>query len=63
VDPIQYIPAANDPHYDLEVLCAGWNPLVVAITEPMEAARGFIAEVAGADVEAFLIRFYRFQRG
>ena len=55
--------AANDAQYGVEVLCSGWNPLVTATAEPVEACRGLIAELAGAEVEAFLARFYHFQQG
>ena len=55
--------AANEAKYDVEVLCAGWNPLVAAIAEPVEAARGLIAELTGVDVETFLARFYQSQQG
>ena len=54
-------PAANDEQYGVEVLCAGWNPLVAA-AEPVEACRGLIAD-AGMEVEAFLARVYHFQQG
>jgi hypothetical protein len=55
--------AANDASYDVEVLCAGWNPLAAAVAEPVEAARELISELAGVDVETFLARFYQFQQG
>ena len=55
--------AANDEHSGVEVLCAGWNPLVAAVAEPVEACRGLIAELAGGEIEAFLARFYQFQQG
>ena len=56
--------AANSADYGPEVLCAGWNPLVAAIAEPVgEACRELIAELAAVDVEAFLARFYRCQQG
>jgi hypothetical protein len=53
--------AANDAQYGVEVLCAGWNPLVAA-AGPVTARRGLIAEPAGSEVEAFLARFYHFQQ-
>lgn len=57
-------PAQGEPaEYGLEVLCASWNPLVAAIAEPVDAARELIAELTAGDVEAFLARFYRCQRG
>lgn len=55
--------AANDEQYGVEVLCAGWNPLVAAAAEPVEACRGLISELAGMEVEAFLTRVYHFQQG
>jgi hypothetical protein len=56
-------PAANDEQYGVEVLCAGWNPLVAAAAEPVEACRGLIADLAGMEVETFLARVYHFQQG
>lgn len=55
--------AANSAQYEPEVLCASWNPLVAALAEPVEACRELIAELTAGDVEAFLARFYRCQRG
>ena len=64
MDSIQHnLSAANDAQYGVEVLCAGWNPLVTAAAEPVEACRGLIAELAGGEIEAFLVRFYHFQQG
>lgn len=64
MDPTRDNPAAaNDAQYGVEVLCAGWNPLVAAAAEPVEACRGLIAELAGGEVESFLARFYQFQQG
>jgi hypothetical protein len=57
------IAAANDAQYDVEVLCAGWNPLVTAVAEPVEGACGLIAGLPGGDIETFLVRFYQFQQG
>ncbi len=51
------------PQYGLEVLCASWNPVVTAITEPVEACREIVAELATIDVEGFLSSFYRSQQG
>ena len=45
--------------YGLEVLCASWNPVVTALTEPVEACRELVAELAAGDVESFLASFYR----
>ena len=55
--------AANDEEYGVEVLCAGWNPLVASAAEPVEACRGLMAELACVEVEAFLARVYHFQQG
>jgi hypothetical protein len=55
------VAAANDAEYDVEVLCAGWNPLA-AVAEPVEAARGLISELTGVDAETFLARFYQSQQ-
>jgi hypothetical protein len=51
------------PQYGLEVLCASWNPVVTVVTEPVEACREFVAELATIDVEGFLSSFYRSQQG
>jgi len=55
---------AQEPQadYGLEVLCASWNPLVSALTEPVEACRELVAELAAGDVESFLSRVYRSQQ-
>jgi len=55
--------AAPDGQYGVEVLCAGWNPLIACSVEPIEACRSLIADLAGMEVEAFLARVYRFQQG
>ncbi|HXF68081.1 MAG TPA: hypothetical protein VNK67_15465 [Burkholderiales bacterium] len=52
-----------DPEYGLDVLCASWNPLVAALAEPMQACHEFVAEIASADAESFLARFYTCQQG
>lgn len=57
--PVQDIQAI----YGLEVLCASWNPVVTALTEPVEAYRELVAELATVDVESFLASFYRSQQG
>lgn len=49
--------------YGLEVLCASWNPLVAALTEPVDACRELVAELAAGDAESFLASFYRSQQG
>jgi len=51
------------PEYEVEVLCASWNPLVTALAEPVEACREFVAEFAVADVDSFLASFYRSEQG
>lgn len=48
--------------YDLEVLCASWNPLATAIAEPVAACRELV-ELATSDAESFLASFYRSQQG
>ena len=53
----------SQSQYGPEVLCASWNPLVAALTEPVEACRELVAELATADVESFLTSFYRSQQG
>lgn len=49
--------------YDLEVLCASWNPLAAMMAEPAGAVRELVTDLAGVDVEAFLASFYRAQQG
>jgi hypothetical protein len=49
--------------YDQEVLCASWNPLVTVLSEPVSACRDLVAELAGPEVESFLVSFYRSQQG
>jgi hypothetical protein len=46
--------------YADEVLCAGWNPLAMQVTEP--AARPHVSAVEGGDAEGFLARLYRCQQ-
>jgi hypothetical protein len=53
----------SQPQYGLEVLCASWNPVVTVVTEPVEACRVFVTELATSDVEGFLSSFYRSQQG
>jgi hypothetical protein len=49
--------------YDLEVLCASWNPLAATMTEPAGAGRELAAVPAALDAESFLSIFYRTQQG
>jgi len=64
MDPTLDKPAQSEQaDYGLEVLCASWNPLVAAITEPVEACRELVADLATADAESFLASFYRSQQG
>lgn len=65
MDSIEARPAQSESaEYGPEVLCASWNPFVTALTEPAgDGRREFVAELAAADAEALLARFYRFQRG
>lgn len=45
--------------YGLEVLCAGWNPVVVAVAEPVgRACRELLADLSSDDGDAFLKQFY-----
>ena len=64
MDPTLDKPAKSEQdEYGLEVLCASWNPLAAAIAEPVVACREFVAELATADAESFLVSFYRSQQG
>ena len=64
MDPTLEKPAQDtQAEYGLEVLCASWNPLVAALTEPVDACRDLVAELATGDVESFLASFYRSQQG
>lgn len=64
MEPIPDNPAQGEPAgYDLEVLCASWNPLAATLAGPVEAGHGIITEVATDDVERFLASFYRSQQG
>ena len=57
-------PAQGEPaEYDLEVLCASWNPLAATLAEPVEACRELVTELTTVDVEGFLASFYRSQQG
>jgi hypothetical protein len=49
--------------YDLEVLCASWNPLAATLAEQADACRELVADLAGIDAEGFLASFYRAQQG
>jgi hypothetical protein len=61
--PLDNPPQVEPAEYDLEVLCASWNPLAATLAEPVEASGGLVADLATADVEGFLASFYRFQQG
>jgi hypothetical protein len=61
--PLDNPSQAEPAEYDLEVLCASWNPLAATLAEPVEASGGLVADLATADVEGFLASFYRFQQG
>jgi len=62
MDPTLEKPAQTEQEqYDLEVLCASWNPLATAIAEPVAACRELV-ELA-SDAESFLASFYRSQQG
>ena len=49
--------------YGIEILCACWTPLAMAVAEPVVACHELVAELATIDAEAFLAGFYRFQQG
>lgn len=49
--------------YGVEVLCASWNPVVAAVTEPVgRACRVLLNDLPAVDVDAFLKQFYRCQK-
>jgi hypothetical protein len=49
--------------YGTEVLCSGWNPLVVAVVEPIgQVYRELFSDLTVTDAEGFLRQFYRCQR-
>jgi hypothetical protein len=62
---IERVAIASEEYGD-EVLCAGWNPqLVLASEQPVATGQKhnkFPADLANADVEAFLQRMYQCQR-
>jgi hypothetical protein len=43
-------------HYAEEILCANWNPLALAVAEPLHRARA--PAVDGNEVDALLARLY-----
>ena len=47
--------------YGVEVLCAGWNPLVAVAVEPSGRCGPIPADLSTADTENFLKQFYRCQ--
>jgi hypothetical protein len=60
---------SSETTYDDEVMCAGWNPDLVAVRLQEVAASGqhqevhpMPADLAAVDVDAFLKKVYRFQR-
>lgn len=60
---------SSETTYDDEVMCAGWNPDLVAVRLQEVAASGqhqevgpMPADMAAMDVDAFLKKVYRFQR-
>lgn len=64
MEPTLDKPAPDEQaEYDLEVLCASWNPLASALAEPVQACRELVNELATADVDDFLASFYRSQQG
>ena len=54
---------AGPSRYDLEVLCASWNPLAAAMTEQAVTVHALVADQPAVDVEGFLTAFYRSQQG
>ena len=45
--------------YGVEVLCASWNPVAVAVAEPVGRAGGELrADLSADDSDAFLRQFY-----
>jgi hypothetical protein len=58
--------AVMTEEYGDEVLCAGWNPqLALATEQPVVTGQRhvkFPADLANADVDAFLQRMYQCQR-
>jgi hypothetical protein len=61
--------SSSETTYDDEVMCAGWNPDLVAVRLQEVAASGqheevspLPADLAAVDVDAFLKKVYRFQR-
>jgi hypothetical protein len=64
MEPILDKAAPGTPaQYDLEVLCASWNPLAATMTEPAGTRRELAADPAALDAERFLSIFYRTQQG
>jgi len=64
MDPESDTEANDSAGYGTEVLCAGWNPHATTLIEPVADACGErFADLANADAEAFLSRFYRCQQG
>ncbi|MBM3357780.1 MAG: hypothetical protein FJY54_08640 [Betaproteobacteria bacterium] len=64
MDPNRDTEANHPGGYGTEVLCAGWNPHATTLIEPMADACGeLVADLANADAETFLNRFYRCQQG
>ena len=45
--------------YGVEVLCASWNPVAVAVAGPAgHACRELLADLSADDSDAFLKQFY-----
>ena len=58
----------DEGNYGLEVLCANWTPMVAApmvatLAEPVTRACELLVDAATSDIDDFLMRFYRSQRG
>ena len=54
-------PTPQPQPYAEEVLCAGWNPVVLLLAEPLAHASKPVA-ADGSDIESFLARLYRWQQ-
>jgi hypothetical protein len=58
--------APMDEEYGVEVMCAGWNPLLTLVGEisvdPTNRHVNLPADLAISDVDAFLKKMYELQR-
>ena len=60
---LEKIQPVEPARYELEVLCASWNPLAATLAEPVAACRELVADLTAADADGFLASFYRAQQG